>query len=62
MEYIPQWSSAENKTLEVKALHQDLDAAVDFAQNILLGNEHIFKDEFSGVRAAHSKLIQLAGA
>ena len=47
----------EDKALEIQTLHQDADAAVYLAKDVLLGDEDVFKDQLACVGAAHAEFV-----
>ena len=57
LEATGRFHGTEDKALEIQALHQDADAAVYLAEDILLGDEDVFKDQFACVGAAHAEFV-----
>ncbi|MDT4822676.1 hypothetical protein FQZ97_558830 [compost metagenome] len=54
-----QRAAGQDGAFVVQAAHQHLDAAVDLAQHIFLGDFAILEHQFAGVAAAHAQLVQL---
>lgn len=46
---LPKWTSAEDKPFEIETFHENSDALVQLSEEILLGDEDIFENKFSGV-------------
>ncbi|MNT71760.1 hypothetical protein D3C72_2102840 [compost metagenome] len=54
-----QGAAGQHGAFIVQAAHQHLDAAVDLAQHVFLGDLAVLEHQFAGVAAAHAQLVQL---
>ena len=55
-------AGGKDGALIVQARHQNMDALIDFADDILLRHLAVLEHQFAGRRAAHAQLVELLGS
>ncbi|MNO77088.1 hypothetical protein D3C76_681860 [compost metagenome] len=55
-------AAGEDHALVVQAAHQHLNAAVQFAEDVLFRHFDVVEEQLAGVRAAHAQLVELVAA